>query len=292
MAQVIRIKRSHATATPSSLADGELAYSHASDLLHIGNGTGVSVIGGKADHDKLAGIEAGAQVNDVDSVAGKTGAVTLVKSDITDFVEADYVHKTGNETIAGNKTFSGDVVVSGNMTVNGTTTHVNSTTVDVGDNILTLNSGETGTPTQNAGIEVERGTSDNAKLLWDESTDSWGVSVGAGAITAISLDGHQHVVADITDFAAEAEQIAVDAIAAASINDLSDVNAADAANGEVLTYNSATSKWESAPSASTVTSFTDLDDVPANFTGQAGKVVVVNAAGDGLEFSDIDGGTF
>ena len=40
--------------------------------------------------DKLANIEAGAQVNTVDSVAGKTGDVTLVKADITDFSDADY----------------------------------------------------------------------------------------------------------------------------------------------------------------------------------------------------------
>ena len=35
-----------------------------------------------ADIDKLAGIEAGAQVNTVSSVAGKTGAVTLAKADV------------------------------------------------------------------------------------------------------------------------------------------------------------------------------------------------------------------
>ncbi len=36
----------------------------------------------KAERDKLASIEAGAQVNTVTSVAGKTGAVTLTKSDV------------------------------------------------------------------------------------------------------------------------------------------------------------------------------------------------------------------
>jgi len=43
-----------------------------------------------ADKTKLDGIAAGAQVNTVDSVAGKTGAVTLVKADVTDFNDADY----------------------------------------------------------------------------------------------------------------------------------------------------------------------------------------------------------
>jgi hypothetical protein len=45
--------------------------------------------------------------------------------------------------------------------------------VNIGDNIITLNSGETGTPSQDGGIEVERGTSDNAKWVWDEGNDRW-----------------------------------------------------------------------------------------------------------------------
>ena len=35
-----------------------------------------------ADHDKLAGIQSGAQVNTVTSVAGKTGSVTVTKADV------------------------------------------------------------------------------------------------------------------------------------------------------------------------------------------------------------------
>lgn len=87
MADLIKIKGSDVTAAPATLAARELAYSENSGNLYIGriaDGTPV-VIGGKADHDKLAGIEAGAQVNTVTSVAGKTGAVTLDAADITDF---------------------------------------------------------------------------------------------------------------------------------------------------------------------------------------------------------------
>ena len=87
MADVIQIKRSDTTSTPSSLSPGELAYSEASGNLFYGRiADGAPVkIGGNTDVSKLAGIEAGAQVNLVDSVAGKTGAVTLVAADITDF---------------------------------------------------------------------------------------------------------------------------------------------------------------------------------------------------------------
>ena len=65
------------------------------------------------------------------------------------------------------------LTVTGNLTVNGTTTTVNSNTVNIGDNILVLNSDETGTPSQNAGFEVERGTEDNVSFLWNETNDRW-----------------------------------------------------------------------------------------------------------------------
>ena len=63
--------------------------------------------------------------------------------------------------------------MGGNLTVNGTTTTVNSNTVNIGDNIIVLNSDETGTPSQNAGFEVERGTEDNVSFLWNETDDRW-----------------------------------------------------------------------------------------------------------------------
>ena len=65
------------------------------------------------------------------------------------------------------------VVVAGNFTVQGTTTTVESNTVSVADNILTLNSDVTGVPTQNAGIEVERGDEANVQLRWNEAQGKW-----------------------------------------------------------------------------------------------------------------------
>ncbi len=70
-------------------------------------------------------------------------------------------------------TVSGDLTVSGNFTVNGTTTTINTTELTVSDNIITLNNDETGTPSQNAGIAVERGTSSNVDIRWNEGTDKW-----------------------------------------------------------------------------------------------------------------------
>ena len=85
-----------------------------------------------------------------------------------------------------NVTFN-DMVVSGDLTVSGTTTTVNSNTVHIGDNIISLNHDETGTPSQDAGIEIERGTSTNKTLVWNETTDKW--TVGSETFVAGLFEG-------------------------------------------------------------------------------------------------------
>ena len=80
---------------------------------------------------------------------------------------------TTDDIQAATLTASGNVIVEGDLTVNGTTTTVNSNTVNIGDSVITLNSDETAAPTQNGGIEIERGTDTNVELVWDEGDDRW-----------------------------------------------------------------------------------------------------------------------
>ena len=60
-----------------------------------------------------------------------------------------------------------------NIYQHGTVFNVYAETMTVADNIFLLNSNVTGTPTENAGIEVERGTSTNAQLIWHEASDAF-----------------------------------------------------------------------------------------------------------------------
>jgi len=69
--------------------------------------------------------------------------------------------------------FPNDVVVTGNLDVQGTTTTLNTQTVTIEDNKILLNSNVTGEPSQESGIEVERGTSPNVEVIWNETNDSW-----------------------------------------------------------------------------------------------------------------------
>lgn len=89
---------------------------------------------------------------------------------------------TGFANVVGNLQISDTVTannlsLSGNLTVSGTTTFINSTTLNIGDNIITLNADVTGAtaPTENAGLEINRGSSANVNFLWDETGDYWDI---------------------------------------------------------------------------------------------------------------------
>lgn len=74
----------------------------------------------------------------------------------------------------------GRVIVTGDLVIQGDTTTVNAADLFVEDNIITLNSGETGNGVTKgyAGIEVDRGTVDNASFVYNEATDTWLIAQG------------------------------------------------------------------------------------------------------------------
>ena len=106
----------------------------------------------------------------------------LSLSGTTFSVDSTVVRTTGTQSIAGTKTFTGDVTFS------GTTTYINTQTLNIGDNIITLNADYTGSsPSQNAGIEIGRGSATNKTLLWDEGNDKW--TVGSETFVAGTFEG-------------------------------------------------------------------------------------------------------
>jgi predicted acyltransferase (DUF342 family) len=79
------------------------------------------------------------------------------------------------QTIAQDLTLSGNVIISSNLTINGTVTTVNTQELNIADNEIVLNSDvSNGTaPTQDAGFVVNRGSSTNTYIRWNETVDSW-----------------------------------------------------------------------------------------------------------------------
>jgi hypothetical protein len=120
----------------------------------------------------------------VQAGGANTSVIRLAGSDATnDDVTISGTSTTVKVTESGNTitldlqddvTIANDLTVTGDLTVSGSTTTVNTETINLADNIITLNSNYSGSsPTENGGIEVERGTLNNAVLRWNEGTDRW-----------------------------------------------------------------------------------------------------------------------
>lgn len=134
------------------------------------------------------GLTGGGSVSLGGTVTLNVGAGSgIAVSGTTVAVDSTVVRTTGDQTIAGNKTFSNNVVVNGNFTVNGTVTTVNTEEVNIADNIIVLNSNFTGaSPTENGGIEIERGTQANVQFIWNEANDYWSTASSAFHIGSIA----------------------------------------------------------------------------------------------------------
>lgn len=79
-----------------------------------------------------------------------------------------------NTELKGNLLVGGNTTITGDLTVQGTTTTLNTNEVTIEDNLILINSNQSGTPDSSlvSGIEVERGNEDNYKFVFVEnSTD-------------------------------------------------------------------------------------------------------------------------
>jgi hypothetical protein len=90
---------------------------------------------------------------------------------------------------------TGGIEITGNLTVNGELTSINTTNLDIEDNIITLNKGESGAGVSlvTSGVRIDRGTLPNTEILFDESItwlDSQTSTVTSGAFTFTDASGN------------------------------------------------------------------------------------------------------
>lgn len=92
-----------------------------------------------------------------------------------------------NPDTTGNLTVGGNAVIAGNLTVQGTTTTLDTQTVLIKDNIIEINSSQTGTPASSllSGIEVNRGDEDNFQFVFVEQTDDFRLGKVGGALQPV-----------------------------------------------------------------------------------------------------------
>ena len=106
---------------------------------------------------------------------------------------------TGVVNVVEGLTVGGNAIVTGNLTVNGTTTTVNTDNTVVSDSLIELANGTSGTPSNDAGIIIERGSANNAFIGFDESEDKFtmGTTTNTGADTGNLTVTKGTLVADI-----------------------------------------------------------------------------------------------
>ena len=167
-----------------------------------------------------------------------TGAVTIKNVNLASQTTGNYIATiagTANEVevsgsgsensavtigLPNDVTITNNLTVGGNLNVTGTINSVNTTTVNIVDNKINLNTDFTGTPTADAGIRVERGDGADVEILWNETNDNWTLTndgtnyhaitrkftqtVGNGSLTQIPVThnlGSRTVVVNVYDSA-------------------------------------------------------------------------------------------
>jgi len=176
----------------AELASGAVDDDHLSDGVATGlAGAGttatsgvINVIGGDgitANANDVAVTAAQTTITSVYNTALKVGSAA--SQEYVDFSTTDEVNTKIDNTerlsvtatgidVTGTATVSSNLTVGGDFTVNGTTTFISSSQLDIGDNIIVLNSVS---GSANAGIQVidRVGTAHTGSLLWNAANDYW-----------------------------------------------------------------------------------------------------------------------
>ena len=110
--------------------------------------------------------------------SGTTTTTFQVGTDLTVNNDATITNDLGvgvDLTVGQDLIVTRDATINGDLTVSGTTTYINTNTLNIGDNIITLNAdiGNLTAPTEDSGIEVKRGSAATVSFVWDETDDKW-----------------------------------------------------------------------------------------------------------------------
>ena len=149
-----------------------------SDRIQVANAATVAV-------QKAALANTNARISLVNT--NLTGTNTAIRTLVSDRMQVANVNLLVNDRLQvsnadsrfvrasqQNITFSGQsVTITGNLVVQGTTTQTTTSSSNVESAFMILNAGLTGTPTNNAGVRVNRGNQANVEIRFDETNNKF-----------------------------------------------------------------------------------------------------------------------
>lgn len=222
---------------------------------------------------------------DADAVAitgGSIAGVTLAVDTIAEHTADAGVTVDGVLLKDGSIT-TDDLVVQGDLTVLGDTVSLEVTELKVSDNVIEINKDETGAGVTagTAGIEVNRGTEDNVKLVWDEAKDAFVLRyVTSGDLAKLEADfdlGEQLVSRENGGFGTDISGYADDSLVFANGSEL-----AKGVEHQVLTVTDTGVEYKYVEALRNATT----GKVAVDVTG------AVSATGEYLEVSNEEGKVF
>jgi hypothetical protein len=129
-----------------------------------------------------------------------------------------------------------NLTIKGDLLVKGTTTQIDSTTLNIGDNIISLN----GTATNNAGLVVQDASGASivsGSLLWDTSTDFWKAGK-LGSEERIILVNEYNTFSTSIDSRATSLQTATSSLNSYTSSNTSNINAIHTSTSSLNTFTS------------------------------------------------------
>jgi len=169
-------------------------FDNPSNLIQINTDGSIS----SQELEVIGGVVLGTHTvgNYVGSIVNGTGISSTSLPNTT--ISIGQAVSTSDSVTFGTLETTSNSVINGNLTVTGTYTRIDTSTVSINDNIVLLNADHSGSPTDDVGVEIERGNVSNVSIKWNETSDKWEYTNDGTNFYEIPVESNLDSLSDVT----------------------------------------------------------------------------------------------